>query len=50
MTTSVENLEMSVNFTAIREMSGISLEIIVMELSWKESSQGKLPNSVGTTA
>jgi len=39
VTTCLENLEMSGNLTAVREMSGIFLKI--MELSGKKSCQGK---------
>jgi len=40
MVTTWENLEMSGNLTAVREMSGIFLKI--RELSGKKSCQGKL--------
>ena len=41
VTTCLENLEMSENLTAVREMSGILLK--VREMSGKKSCQGKLP-------
>ena len=44
VTTCLENLEMSVNLTAVREISGILLKI--RELSGKKSCQGKLPETV----
>ena len=40
LTTCLENLEMSGNMTAVREMSGILLKI--RELSEKKSCQGKV--------
>ena len=40
VTTCLENLEMSVNLTAVREMSVILLKI--RELSGKKSCQGKV--------
>jgi len=43
VTTCLENLEMSGNYTDVREMLGISLK--VMELSGKKSCHGKLPGN-----
>jgi len=40
VTTCLENLEMSENLTAVREMSGILLKI--REMSGKKSCQGKV--------
>jgi len=40
VTTCPENLEMSGNLTAVREMSGILL--IISEMSEKKSSKGKV--------
>jgi len=40
VTTCLENLEMSGNYTDVREMSGISLK--VREMSGKKSCHGKL--------
>ena len=40
MTTSLENLEMSGNMTAVTEMSGILLK--VREMSGKKRRQGKV--------
>jgi len=39
VTTCLENVEISGNYTDVREMSGISLK--VMELSGKKSCRGK---------
>jgi len=43
VTSCLENLEMSGNYTDVREMSGISLK--VMEMSGKKSCHGKLPKN-----
>jgi len=40
VTTCLENMEMSENLTAVREMSGILLKI--REMSGKKSCQGKV--------
>jgi len=40
VTTCLENLDMSGNLTAVREMSGILLQM--REMSWKKSCQGKV--------
>jgi len=44
VTTCLENLEMSANLTAVREMSGILLK--VRELSGKNLVREKLPETV----
>ena len=43
VTTCLENLEMSGNYTDVREMSGILLK--VMGMSGKKSCHGKMPKS-----
>ena len=44
LTARLENLEMSGNLTAVREMSGILLKVRVV--SGRKSCQGKLPKTV----